>query len=679
MLKQLYQASYQDLALVVAMIGILMALFVPVPGILLDFLIILNFSFALLMLLITFYSDKPIKFSTFPSLLLMATLFRLALNIAATRLILADAEAGKVIGAIGEYVVGGNYVIGLVVFLILVVVQYVVVTNGAQRVAEVAARFTLDSMPGKQMSIDADLNMGLIDEKTARQRRGDIEREANFYGAMDGSTKFVKGDAIAGIIIILIDIIGGLSIGLAQHGMSWGEALETFTLLTVGDGIVTQIPSLIIAVATGILITRAATDARLGEEVVAQITANPKILSLITIVLLLVTLLPGLPVLPPLVLAFVFGAATWYSLSREDIQPAQEEQNDSAEEVEPESFADLLRMKPIEFQYGTEIAKYVETQRDHLGVLFENLRRQIAQDLGLLVPLVSYVPSKKMAGNTYSIAFHGSLVGNGTLYDGQKMAISPGGSLDTLNGVDAREPAYKLPAKWIDAKQYDLAKREGCTLVNPDTLLITHLQQAINMKGEELLTRQTVEMMIEQVRGDLSGLLDELIPNKLQISDLQSILKELLREGVSIRNLSRILEAIAESVTSSANRYDIVEVVRARLGAQIIEKIASGRETLEVISIAPDLENTLVASIRKDDRGGVLVPDPSILDRLMSSIVEVSDAVISRGQEPVVVCSVRLRRPLFEFCRRMLPALKVLSTAEIVSDIKINSNQMIRV
>ena len=497
----LFRESPRDLMLIFGMIAILIALFTPIPAFILDFLLITNFSLGLLMLLMAFSTDKPLRFSTFPSLLLIATLFRLSLNISATRLILADADAGKVIDSIGTYVVGGNYAIGLVVFLILVVVQYVVVTNGAQRVAEVAARFTLDSMPGKQMSIDADLNMGLIDEHEAKQRRANIEREANFYGAMDGATKFVKGDAIAGIIIILIDIIGGLSIGLAQHGMSWSDALQTYTLLTVGDGIVTQIPSLVIAVATGILITRAATDARLGDEVATQVTSNPRTLSLVALSLGILLLLPGLPFFPVLVLVCVFSLGTVYAVRKARSADNDDHTDPADQKNDADDFTALLELQPVELLLGRNAARFVEGEKLILLEQFRDLRRRTAETMGLICPEIKVGDSAVLGANEYAIRFAGVTVGSGSLYAERMLAINPGGERAALEGEETREPAYNLPATWIEKHFEDEAKSRGYTLVSPETLLLTHFQELVGRKGYELLTRSATEELVENAKA----------------------------------------------------------------------------------------------------------------------------------------------------------------------------------
>ena len=501
-----------DIVLVISMIGILLVLFTPIPPRLLDFLLIANFSSGLLILFLTLYTDKPLGFSTFPSLLLIATLFRLALNIAATRLILSDGDAGEVIGAIGSYVVGGNYVIGLVVFLILIVVQYVVVTNGAQRVAEVAARFTLDSMPGKQMSIDADLNMGLIDESGAKNRRKEIEQEANFYGAMDGASKFVKGDAIAGIIIILIDIIGGLTVGVAQKGMPWSDALQTYTLLTVGDGIVTQIPALVISTATGIIVTRAATDAKFGVEITRQITRYPQTLTMLMIALFGFLLLPGIPAAPVFLLFLVAGILLYAAMKgSERVSEDNGEKSDSAVDS-IDSLYHEIAVHPVEVHIGSALADYLGSGSS--SVFMEKIklfRKQLAFDLGFVLPHVRIVDGVDASANGYEIRLYGVRVAEGSIYSDKELAISA--HLDSsVEGIRTKDPTYGLPAVWVDESNKEKARKLGYTIADGSTVMVTHVSEVLKNNVYDLLTREEVEKLLARVKSAQPGLYDDLIP-----------------------------------------------------------------------------------------------------------------------------------------------------------------------
>ena len=464
--------KHSDIALVLLVLGVLVVLFAPIPSGLLDFLILCNFSFAFLVLLLTFYMARPVEFSTFPSLLLIATLFRLSLNVAATRLILSDGDAGRVIGAIGAFVVGGNYVIGLIVFLILIVVQYVVVTSGAQRVSEVAARFTLDSMPGQQMSIDADLNMGFIDQAEAQRRRKNLEKEAGFYGAMDGASKFVKGDAIAGIIILLINIIGGLVIGVMQHGMPWGQALQTYTLLTIGDGIVTQVPALVIAVGTGIIVTRSASDANLSREALRQVSSIPKTLLLVALALGGLLALPGIPALPTLVLSicFLLAAVVLYRIANaKSVASGASISSDAAGDVAPAAdgssaaSADdpyaLLQVEPIEVHLGANWVPVINQPGSVFMERISTFRKQHAQEFGLVLPRVRFRDSTRLSADRYEIHLDGVLVGKGEARADRLLAIHPAGDIKSIPGEPTRDPTYGLPALWIEESRRDAASQ----------------------------------------------------------------------------------------------------------------------------------------------------------------------------------------------------------------------------
>ena len=674
-MKSINLSAKKDLIIVLAMLGILVVLFTPIPAGLLDFLLILNFSFGILVLMLTFYSEKPLDFSTFPSLLLITTLFRLSLNIAATRLILDGADAGEVIHSVGTFVVGGNYVIGMVVFLILVVVQYVVVTNGAQRVAEVAARFTLDSMPGKQMSIDADLNMGLIDEQQAKERRAKIEKEANFYGAMDGASKFVKGDAIAGIIIILIDIIGGLSIGIVQNGLGWSEALHTYTLLTVGDGIVTQIPSLVIAVSTGIIITRAATDSHLGDELISQVTSHPKTLVIVSCALLGAAMLPGIPLLPTMCLFVTFAALAFFSFKKQEdsLAETEEEERFVSEKKEVEDIEDIMDLFPLEVALGNGLTKYVEQEGEFFKSQLEGIRKQFARQFGIVVPEVKLNESFSQKEFTYSIAIEGIVYGNGTLYPEKQLAINAGKASFELEGEKVTEPAYQLPAIWIDEKQLEKAKEAGYTVVEPKTLLLTHFNEILKNSAAEILSRKETERIVNRVKKDNAGLLEELIPNVMTFSDLQGVLRELLSEKVSIRPITLILESLLEISKSSQNRAQTVEYVRKRLASQIVEPHKDQEGNLSVLTLAPKLERNLIKSISDSSGTPSLVVEPSLMQKLINAVSEACEVVLASRLSPVIVCAPQLRKPLKQFLDRILPNVHVLSMQEIPSNIGINT------
>ncbi len=676
--KNLSQQS--DIALVVAMVGILMVLFTPIPPWLLDLLLVLNLSFALLILLLTFYVDKPLRFSTFPSLLLIATLFRLSLNIAATRLILSDGDAGKVIEAIGTHVVAGNYVIGLIVFVVLIVVQYVVVTNGAQRVAEVAARFTLDSMPGKQMSIDADMNIGIIDEKEAQRRRKEIEKEGNFYGAMDGASKFVKGDAIAGIIIILIDIIGGLTIGVAQLGLSWGEALHTYTLLTVGDGIVTQIPALIISTGTGIIVTRAASDAFLSKEISGQITAYPKILVMIGIGLLLMLALPGIPALPVLLVLLLVGGLAYYALSQskqEGVEQEADDEGSTGEDASEDIYSSLV-VEPVVIEVGKALVGLVDNDGPMMNRIVA-YRKQYAMESGLVIPKVRIKDSRKIEPNQYQVSLNGARVATGEIYTDRLMAINSGGAKESLEGITTKEPTYGLPAIWIPEEQKVEAAKRGYTLVDPETVLITHLGEIFRMHAAEILSRQETERLVEQVRSRHASLVDELVPALMSISDIQKVLQLLLAERISIRSIDQILEVLVDKAKVTKDTTIQVEAVRKRLAPLICQSLANAENELYVLVLDPAIEKTMATSLQGEAGSAGLRLDPKFAEQVVTRLAAGVEKMMKANLSPVLLCGPELRQNVRMFTGRPLPALAVLSMNEVSSGVSVKSFGVINV
>ena len=667
-----------DLVLVFSIISILLLLFVPIPSWLLDFLFISNFSFALLILLLTFYTGKPLEFSTFPSLLLIATLFRLGLNISATRLILGSADAGRVIGAVGEFVVGGNYVIGLIVFLVLIVVQYVVVTNGAQRVAEVAARFTLDSMPGKQMSIDADLNMGLIDQEQARERRKLIEREANFYGAMDGASRFVKGDAIAGIIIILIDIIGGLAIGISQMGLGWGQALQTYTLLTVGDGIVTQVPALIIATGTGIIVTRAATDAQLSDEISRQVTAYPKTILLVAIGLFAVMLMPGIPLLPVLLLLVVAGLLYFFALRSPSRQAAKTVETAKKGESESEDLYELLVVEPIEISVGQNL---IPIAADN-ALFMERIvafRKQFALEAGLVFPKVRVRDDRKLGPNHYEVAIYGTKVAEGSVLADRFLAINANGEQGSLEGMATKDPTYGLPAVWIVDEQRWRAREAGYTVVDPATVLLTHVTEVIKLQSPNLLTRAETERIVARVRERHASLVEELIPKVLSLGEVQKVLQGLLREKVSIRNVEAILEVLSDFGARNRDPEYLTEQVRERVGAMICHSLATPEGELYVLTFDPSVEQAISGAIRSIEEKPTLVLEPKFAEQLLRRLAAEVERMMSSNLMPVVLCSPALRRHVRRFTERVMPQVSVLSLSEVPNGVNLKSFGMVSV
>lgn len=677
-MKALFLSFWKDVndfALVVAMIGILLILFTPIPAEVLDFLLLLNFSAALMILMVTFYTDKPLEFSTFPSLLLMTTLFRLALNISSTRLILDDAHAGKFIGAVGDYVVGGNYVIGLVVFLILIIVQYVVVTNGAQRVAEVAARFTLDSLPGKQMSVDADLNMGIINHDEAKVRRGQLERESNFYGAMDGASKFVKGDAIAGILIIFINIIGGLSIGMAQKGMGWTEALHQYTLLTVGDGIVTQVPSLVIAVATGIIITRAATDARLGEEILRQFSMNPKTIVIVAVAMLMFAMLPGMPVVPVLIIAVGLALISWLAFRKWKVVEDDTSDGDQGLEAGQDNlekiYADMVCL-PLELKAGAEIREFLQKESVGLEKRLTLMRKNIAKELGFVLPVLSLRKDSGLKAQQYHLFINGERLASGEIHADKLLGIKRTEDTPEIDGIATKEPTYGMPATWLEPESRERAMAAGYTIVEPELVLLTHLQEVVRRNAHRFVTRQYVEELMESRKSELGSMVEELVPAQMTYSDIQRVLQLLLQEQVPIRNLPQLFEVLVDVSRERKDPELLAESCRQVLKGAICEKLSDADGNLSVISLGNDLEQKLLAGFSRAEGGGVPI-GPKELETLMSGVVKHSESLMKKGRIPVLLCPGEIRRQLKKLLTRVVPQLSVLSLNEVDERFNVSS------
>jgi len=661
----------KDLALVIGVILILVILFAPIPPAMLDLAIVTNFGLALTILLLTFYVAKPVEFSTFPSVLLVATLFRLSMNVAATRLILTGANAGEVINSIGTFAVQGNFVIGLVVFFILVVVQYIVVTSGAQRVSEVAARFMLDSMPGHQMSIDADLNMGLIDQQEAIRRRLALEKEASFYGAMDGASKFVKGDAIAGIIILLIDIIAGWIVGMMQMGMDWSQALQRFSLLTIGDGIATQLPALIIAVATGIIVTRSASDRELSTELFHQLASVPRIPLIVATVLLALLLLPGMPKWP-ILLIIGLAVYTWRRIRR----TAAAEIADSVEESLSTNASAAAPV--LEIRFGSDLAQAWKSEEALIMDRIAGLRRVYEKDFGVGFPAVRCADGEALGGYEYEIRLFGSQFGIGEIYPDQMLALNGSQSGLELEGTPTTDPAFGVPAMWIDEAAAANARQSGVKIVDPITVLVTHFAEVVRGEIASLLTRSVVVSFLEQVRARQPGLLEELIPNSLAVSDIQRILQNLLSEGVPIANIDLILEHLTDLARSQKDPGELTELLRQRMSYAICNKLKGKHSDLAVLSLDPRIENQIVTNVAQPGAASGLVVEPKIADQLIRRLSSLTEKMHLEGRAPVLLCGGEVRRQLKAFTRRAIPNLSVLSVNEIPMRINLSSFDVVR-
>jgi flagellar biosynthesis protein FlhA len=673
---------HTDILVVAAVVLVIVMMVIPLPPVVLDILLATNICGALLVLLLTMNINEPLEFSIFPSLLLIATLFRLALNVSSTRLILLHGHAGKVIDAFGNFVVGGNYVVGFVIFFILVIVQFVVITKGAERVAEVAARFTLDAMPGKQMSIDADLNAGLITDADARQRRRDIEREADFYGAMDGASKFVKGDAIAGIIITLINILGGLVIGVLQKNMALQAALQRYSLLTVGDGLVSQIPALLISTATGIIITRAASEANMGEDLTVQLLRQPRVLASSAGVLLLFALVPGLPTLPFLLLAGGMGAMAYGIDRAQRIQEEKSYEAERAAQVEegkkPTSVLPLLQMDMMEIEIGYGLIPLVDVEQG--GDLLERvtmIRRQCALELGIVIPAIRIRDNMQLSPNTYCIKIKGVEMGRGELMCRYYLAMKAGPVSEEIPGIATTEPAFGLPALWITEDKREQAEWAGYTVVDAPSVLATHLTEIIKSHAHELLGRQEVKTLLDAMRDQYSAVVEELVPDLLTLGEIQKVLQNLLREGVSIRNLVTILETLADNARHTRDPEVLTEQVRQGLARQISSQYAVDG-VIPVITLEPRLEEELLERLEGEGSAHLIV-EPHRAQALIEQLASLLEKAAAQGVQAVCLCSTRLRLPLRKLTERVLPRLTILSYNEIAHEFEVQSFGMVSV
>jgi flagellar biosynthesis protein FlhA len=668
------RANTREFALVGGLILILVVLFSPIPPMFLDLAILVNFGLSLTILLLTLYVTKPVEFSTFPSLLLISTLLRLSLNVAATRLILTDGDAGQVINAIGTFAVAANFIVGLVVFFILIVVQYVVVTSGAQRVSEVAARFMLDSMPGQQMSIDADLNMGLIDQKEAVRRRAELEKEASFYGAMDGASKFVKGDAIAGVIILLINIIAGWIIGIVQMGMDWQTALQHFSLLTVGDGIATQMPALIVSIATGIIVTRSSADKELSTEILRQLSSVPRILVIVGCVLCLLLLLPGMPKWPIIVIAS--GLFLFWLITRRRAQPKVHTDAANAEDAAEEQTS--IAPTPLSVAFGPSLS---EAWRDRNVIFMERiatLRDAHEKAHGIAFPAVKIVDGPHLGTLEYEISIYGARHASGEIDPARTLAIKGEHTQKRLEGRETLDPAFGLPAVWIEEDHVREAREAGFTIVDPVTVLITHLGEVLRAAAPALLTRAMTAKLLEDVRQRQKGLIEEFVPNLLSVSDVQRVLQNLLSEAVSIAAIDLIAEHLVDLARTEKDIGALTELLRQRMSHTICDRLRGRHRDLAVISFDPRLENQIQVAASANAKRDSLFVDPKLAERMIRKLVALSADMLRQGREPVLLCSADIRRQLRTLTRRSVPRLSILAVTEIPTHVELKSFGIVR-
>ncbi|HEX8123466.1 MAG TPA: flagellar biosynthesis protein FlhA [Solirubrobacteraceae bacterium] len=678
-LKQL--SKYSDLLAAGAVVLVVVMMIVPLPSALLDLFITLNISVALAIVVSTLYLPRALDFSAFPSLLLLTTLFRLAINVSVTRLILLEGDAGHVVKAFGSFVVGGNVVVGLIVFLILVVIQFVVITNGAGRVAEVSARFTLDAMPGKQMAIDADLNAGQITEEEARARREDISREADFHGAMDGASKFVKGDAIAAILITLINLVGGIIVGVVQQGMPFSEAVQHFSLLTVGDGLTAQIPALLISVATGILVTRSASQADLGTDVADQILAQKKAPLVAGVVICAFALVPGLPKVPFLLvggLFFMVGRALKDKPTPAEARAAAAAQAERDALPAPPSARDqaieALQIDPLELCIGFGLVPLVDQGAG--GTLLQRVgavRRQIAGELGTVIPSVRIHDEIGLASHEYVLKVRGSEVARGRTLAGHQLALDPGDAVGQLNGIPTTEPAFGLPAVWIADGVRAEAEALGYTVVDPESVIVTHLTETIRGHTADLLTRQDTRALLDQLKEVNAAVVEEVVPELLSVGEIQRVLQALLREGVSIRDLGAIVEAVGDRARLTRDPSLLAEYARQALGRTILAGHLDDEHRLRAISLDPAVEAEVSQAIAQTPDGEYLAMEPTRAQALVRSLSLQTEDAVQRGRRPVLICSSRVRRHLRRLVEQALPQLSVCAYNEIAPGISVET------
>ena len=670
--------KFGDIIVALAIIGIVIIIIIPIPNTLLSIFLSLNIALSLLILLLSMYTKDVLEISVFPSLLLIATLFRLSLNISTTRGILTKADAGKVVETFGNFVIQNNPVVGFIIFLIIVIIQFVVITKGAERVAEVSARFTLDAMPGKQMAIDADLNSGLITEQEAIKRREDVQKYADFYGAMDGATKFVKGDAIAGIIITIINIVAGLAIGVS-NGMPFREAMQRYTLLTVGDGLVSQIPALLISTATGLVVTRAASDANLGEDLIQQLFGNnPTLLYIVGGLLIALGVFTPLPTIV-MGLLFVFLGYTMKKAVKEEVCEPIEEISEAEELRKPENVLDLLKVDDIEMELGYGLIPLAEVSQG--GDLLDRvvmIRRQIAMELGLVVPVVRFRDNIQLNPNEYVIKIKGVQVAKGEVLFDHYLAMNPGTGEGEIDGIDTIEPAFGLPAKWIRESEREKAEIFGYTVVDPPSVIATHLTEIIKENAHELIGRQDVKLLIDNVNEEYPAVVDELVPNILTIGEIQKVLANLLKEQISIRDMVTILETLADYGTVTKDTDLLTEYIRQRLSGYITNKYV-GNSSLNVITLDSEVEEIIMKSINRTETGAYLALEPNIAQNILNNTFKAVQRLTNIGEQPIILTAPIVRLYFKRLTEQLTRDLIVLSYNEIEPTVEVQSVGMVSI
>ncbi len=674
-------AAVSEIMTVIGVVTILVVMIIPLPPMLLDFLLALNITIAITILLIAMYTVKSLDFSIFPSLLLVTTLFRLSLNVASTRLILLHGNegplaAGMVIKSFGSFVVGGNYVVGMIVFIILVIINFVVITKGATRIAEVAARFTLDAMPGKQMGVDADLNAGLIDENEAKQRRRIITREAEFNGAMDGAAKFVRGDAIAGIIITVINIFGGFIIGVFQKNMAFIDAAQNYTLLTVGDGLVSQIPALIISTAAGIVVSRAGSEGTMGSDFAKQFIKYPKAIYLSALTIFFFGLIPGLPHIPFIMLSILIGGSLYLLTGKKKVSKVKEIEDRKKQKaaVGPEPVEHLLLVDPLEVEVGYGLISLVD--REQGGEFLDrvrSIRRQFALEMGLVIPPIHIRDNLQIKSTEYQILLKGVKIAGAELMVNHYLIMDPGDSTRKIEGVETKEPAFNLPAAWIPEGKKEEAKLAGYTVVDSVTVMATHLTEVLRKHASELLGRQEVQNLLDNLSKPYPKAVEELTPNLLSLGAVLKVLQNLLQEQISIKDMLTIVETLADYAPLTKDPELLTEYVRHKLSRSIISPYIGEDGVLELITMAQDVEDLLLKGIQKTEHGSYLSIDPKVANPIITSIKKEAEKAMAKNVQPILMTSPAIRRHLKKMVEYFVPSLMVLSQSELLSDISFKS------
>jgi flagellar biosynthesis protein FlhA len=670
-----------DALMAMAVIGILLIMIIPMPPMALDLLLTLNISISLLILLVGMYILKPLEFSVFPSVLLLATLFRLSLNIASTRIILLNGDqgivaAGKVIKSFGSFVVGGNYLVGLIVFIILVVINFVVITKGAGRIAEVAARFTLDAMPGKQMAIDADLNAGLIDDKEAKERRREISLEAEYFGAMDGANKFVRGDAIAGIIITMINIIAGLAVGVFQNEMTFSDAAQTYTLLTIGDGLVSQIPALIVSTAAGIIVSRAGSEDSLGRDIATQLVVNPRAIGLVAAVLFGFAILPGMPAGPFMTLATLAGI-TAYIVHRSKIEESEKNEKEIKvleKEKEADSISYIQPLDVLALEVGMGLIPYVDESQDgELLTRIRSIRKQIAGEIGIVVPSIHIQDNLQLKPGEYQIFLKGNKIASGDLMINHFLAMNVDSAGGNIKGIHTKEPTYGLPAQWIKEDDKEDALTGGYTVVNLPTVLATHLSDIVRRYAHEYVGRQEIQSLLDTLKETHPKVVEELVPNLLSLGGVVKVIQNLLREQISVRDLSTILETLADHAPVTKDINQLTECARQSLARSISQQYQSPDNNLYVIVLDHMVEDIIMESVHPNESSNLPALNPELIQKIIRNLSGCIENFSSHAQQPVVLCSPHIRCHFKKLTEQFVPDLVVLSYNEIISSINIQS------